>query len=129
MGDTTPDRRNEGIVVSGGTLNADVLAVGRGARAIKNVSASADALAAAGNDDIARCLRAFVEAITAHADDLEAPDELAESAELVANELTSAQPNKLTLRAMLDGLVRAAGSVTAVAHTAGALQAAVMAIL
>jgi hypothetical protein len=123
------DQRNEGIIISGGTLSADVLAVGRGAQAIKNVSASADALEAAGSADIAGCLRTLVEAITAHAEDLEAPAELAQSTELVANELTSAKPNKLTLRALLDGLVRAAGSVTAVAHAAGALQAAVVAIL
>jgi translation initiation factor 2B subunit (eIF-2B alpha/beta/delta family) len=125
----TSERRNEGIIVSGGTLSADVLAVGRCAQAIKNVTASADALEAAGSTDVARCLQALVEAITAHAQDLEAPAELAESTELVANELTSAQPNRLTLRALLDGLVRAAGSVTAVAHAAGALQAAVMAIV
>jgi hypothetical protein len=125
---TLPDR-NEGVIVSGGTLNADVRAVGRRAQAIKNVTSSADTLAAGGRDEVADRLRALIAAIEAHADELGEPDELARSTETVAHELESEKPNTLTVRAVLDGLARAAGPVTAVAQAATALQAAVAAIL
>jgi len=45
------------------------------------------------------------------------------SAELVADELAKQEPNKLTVRAVLDGLLQAAGSATAVAHAVTAIGA------
>ena len=122
-------QHGEGIVITGGTINADVLAVGRGAQAIKNVAASADDLEAGGHGEVATRLRELIEAVKAHADELDAPDKPARSTEMVAQELTSPQPNKLTVRAVLDNLLQATGSVTAVAKAVGALQLAVGALL
>jgi|tagenome__1003787_1003787.scaffolds.fasta_scaffold20003807_2 hypothetical protein len=121
--------RNQGIIVTGGTLQADVLAVGPGARAIKNVRATADALATSGREELAERLRALTNAIEAHAGDLDQPAEIAQSAEVVAKELEQPEPNRLTIQAVLGGISQAAGSVVAVAQAAGALGAAIGAIL
>jgi hypothetical protein len=129
MKDMSGTARNQGIIVTGGSLQADVLAVGPGARAIKNVTAAADTLAADGRQELAERLRALTEAIQAHAGDLQAPDQMAQSAEVVANELTQPEPNRLTIKAVLTGLAQAAGSVAAVAQAATALGAAVGVIL
>jgi hypothetical protein len=120
---------NQGIIVTGGTIQADVLAVGPGASAIKNVRASADTLAANGREELAAGLRALTDAIEAHAGELHEPAQIAQSAEVVAKELEQPEPNRLTTQAVLDGISRAAGSVVAVAQAAGALGVAIGAIL
>jgi hypothetical protein len=114
---------NEGIVVSGGSITADVLSVGRRAQAIKNVGASALELESRGQLELAERVRELIGAIDAHAASLEHPDEAMRSAELVAEELAKEEPDKLTVRAILGGLLQAAGSVTAMAHAVTAVGA------
>ncbi len=111
--------QNEGIVVSGGSINADVLSVGRRAQATKNVAA----LESRGQLELAERVRELIDAIDAHAASFEHPDEAMRSAELVADELAKPEPNKLTVRAVLDGLLQAAGSATAVARAVTAIGA------
>jgi len=113
---------NEGIVVTGGSVQAGAIAVGRGARATQNIAGSAAALEGTGHQEIADLLRRLTQLIEQHADDLERPEELLESTATVAQEVAGDQPNRLTLRALLAGIAEAAGGVTSVAAAVEALQ-------
>jgi hypothetical protein len=115
---------NNGVVVHGGSLNAEVLAVGDQARAIKKTIR--EQLASEDNE-IARRLAALVEELHQHADQLPNTAELLDATETVAREVAKDAPNPVTIRAILTSLasgVRSVGSAaTAVAAVADAVNA------
>ena len=117
--------KNEGIYMTGGTINAEQLAVGRKARAVKIVSLADQALDRKGLQDIREKLDELVNILTAHADALDNPDEVLDSTEAVAAELSKDKPNKLTLTAILSGLASSVQSVAAVATAVEALKHAI----
>ncbi len=117
--------KNEGINISGGTIKADQLAVGRNARATKIVSSAGEVLDQKGLQEIRDKLDELVNALTTHADALENPDEVLDSTEVVAQELSKDKPNKLTLTAVLSGIASSVQSVAAIATAAEALKHAI----
>ena len=65
---------NEGIIQSGGSIDADVLVVGRGARAIQRVEATAAAIG--DQNDVATRLRELTALLSSNAAQLDRPDEV-----------------------------------------------------
>ena len=110
---------NEGLIITGGTINADQVAVGKYARAIKNAN---EALAQKGMQEIQVRLDELVQALNNHASALENPDEVRDSTEVVAKELSKDKPNKLTITAVLNGIASSVQSVTAIAVAVEALK-------
>jgi hypothetical protein len=97
--------RNEGIVVSGGSLRADQLAVGR--------HASVTVGAAPGTDpEVVRRLDALLELVEKHAAALSDPAAVRSTAEVLRDEVTKPKPNRITVRGLLAGLTEAVGTVT-----------------
>jgi hypothetical protein len=121
--------RNEGIQVTGGTFEAGAVAAGRNAQAIQNISSAADALDGAGKDEIALRLRELGEAIAAQSERIDEAEELLHATESLAEEVSKPEPNRLTVRAMLNGITDAAGSVSGVAAAVTALRVALGAFL
>lgn len=117
--------KNEGIYMTGGTINAEQIAVGRKARATKIVSSANQALEQKGLQEVRDKLDELVNALTTHADALDNPDEVLDSAEVVAEELSKDKPNKLTLTAILSGIASSVQSVTAIATAVDALKHAI----
>ncbi|HLX59102.1 MAG TPA: hypothetical protein VKR83_18945 [Ktedonobacteraceae bacterium] len=117
--------KNEGIYITGGAINADQIAVGRNARAMKIVSSANEALERKGLQEIRDRLDELVNALTTHADALENPDELLDSAEVVAEELSKEKPNKFTLTSILSGIASSVQSVATIAAAAEALKHAI----
>lgn len=122
------DVRNEGIIQHGGSLRGDVIAVGRQARAVKILATADDALRQKGLQDIHDRLQEVVHALTQHADSLKNPDEIFDSAQAVAEELSKDKPNKLTINSVLEGIANGVKSVATVATAVEALRSAVMAL-
>lgn len=120
----TPEH-NEGIIISGGTLRADALAVGRYSRAIHAVGAAREALTERGEQDVAERMGELMEQLRLHADELRNPGELLEATESVAAELTREKPNKLTAIGVLTGIAGAVASVAGVTEAVDALIEAV----
>jgi exonuclease VII small subunit len=112
---------NKGISVTGGQFTADVVAVGDRARAIKVVHDARSEIEAVHGKELSDRLETLVTALEAHADELEEPDEVFDSAAKLADELKTEKPNKLTVRAILSGIVGAAPSVVAVTQAATAV--------
>lgn len=117
--------KNEGIYMTGGTINAEQIAVGRRARATKIVSSANQALEQKGLQEVRDKLDELVNALTTHADALDNPDEVLDSAEVVAEELSKDKPNKLTLTAILSGIASSVQSVAAIATAVDALKHAI----
>jgi hypothetical protein len=112
---------NEGIVVSGGRLEAGALAVGRGARAQQ---APVEAV-----PELTELLRRLTRAIEQHAAELPHAPELLAATETVAREVARPQPNRLTVRALLAGIAEAAGGIAGITTAVTAIGAALGAVL
>lgn len=117
-----PNNPNEGLIITGGTINADQIAVGKYAQAIKTAN---EALTLKGMQEIRVRLDELVHARNNHSDALVNPDEVRDSTEMVAKELSKEKPNKLTLVAMLNGIALSVQSVTAIAVAVEALKNAI----
>lgn len=111
--------------MTGGTINAEQLAVGRRARAVKIVSSADQALEQKGLQEIREKLDELVNILTENADALENPDEVLDSTEAVAEELSKDKPNKLTLTAILSGIASSVQSVAVLASAVDALKHAI----
>lgn len=103
---------NEGIVISGGTVNARSLAVGRNASIVEGATAEANVSQLQELDLLLEKLRKDIEA---HGAKLPQPAEAAQSVELVRNEVKQAPPNKLTIRSVMNGLKESLHSVVELA--------------
>ena len=116
---------NEGLQQSGGTINAEVVAVGRNARAAKTTHGGEDP----GRREMHDKLDALVAALREHGDALPHRAEIEYTTERVKAELEQPKPNRLTLTALLSGIAEGAKTVGAVATAASALKACVAALL
>jgi hypothetical protein len=121
--------RNEGIYITGGSLQADQVAVGRNAQATKILSTADETLERKGLTEIRDRLDELLKAITVHTDDLNNPDEVLDSTEIVAKELAKDEPNKLTIMGVLNGVAACVKPVASIATAAEALGKAVMLFL
>ena len=119
------DRGNEGMIVSGGSVTAQQMAVGRNA-SIELVHAS-QALDARGLDEVKQKLDALLAAVKEYSGPPQAREQLIQSATAVAGELAKDKPNTLTVASVLDGIARSVGTVTGIVKAAEALKAAVTA--
>jgi hypothetical protein len=116
-------QRNEGIVQHGGTISAGAIAVGRGAQALERVDAAASTLV--DQREVGTRIRELTALLVAHAGELERPDDVLSAAATVAEELTRPDPNHVTVRGVLEGIVGAASGVSGIAAAVASLRAAI----
>ena len=110
-------------------IEAEQIAVGAHARAIKILTDSGEALGQKGWAEIQNKLKELVEAISEHGGSLENRDALLDSTETVTKELCKDKPNKLTIGAILEGIAEGVKSVTNIAAVAQGLKTAIEALL
>jgi hypothetical protein len=122
------DRHNEGIWMSGGTIDAGALAVGRNAEATNVVGAAGRTLMERGQPEIADRLADLVRLLAAHAPQLDNADELQATTEVVATELAKEKPNRTTVTGLLGGLADGVRSVAGLTTAVEALARAAVAI-
>ncbi len=120
---------NEGIIVTGGTFTAGQVAVGRRARAYATATQCVGQLREDGHAEVAEALDRVLLELQRHADELEAADELVDSARAVGEELTRETPNKRTLMAVIDSIAKGVGSVGGLAAAVQTLATAVATLL
>jgi uncharacterized protein YqeY len=118
-------RRNEGIIVTGGTVSADQIAVGRNARAVKK---SIGAVQDKGRDEVAEALEALVAVLQEHAAQLDDVEELLDATRTVADELAKEKPNKRTVGAVLASIGDAARNLVSVVSAVDRLGAVAAAV-
>lgn len=110
---------NEGIHMTGGRIDAGALAVGSNARATNITSAAEQALSDRGHAEIAARLGEVVRLLETHAARLDNAEEVKETTETIATELTKPKPNRITVMGLLNAL---ASGVRPVADLATAVE-------
>jgi hypothetical protein len=116
---------NEGLQQSGGSIHAEVVAIGRNARARKTAYGGDGP----GRRELQDKLTALIAALHEHGDRLPSRAEIEDTTERVKAELEQPKPNRLTLTALLSGIADGAKTVGAIANAAAALKACVVALL
>ena len=115
------DGPNQGIVQTGGSIHAQNLAVGVGARAYT----VATELRTRGQDEVAERLEQLVQQLEAHGDQVPDIEDVRGATRTVADELAKERPNKTTVTGVLSGIADSVRSITGLATAANALLAAV----
>jgi hypothetical protein len=123
----TPDV-NEGLINTG-SITSQSIAVGRGARAVTTIESAAQTLEDRGHADVAQRLEELKAQMLAQSAKIENFDENLQALELLAAGLAEPEPNRITIRSLLDGLTSSLRSVGGVAEAAAALKVAVGVLL
>lgn len=122
-----PDvKKNEGIIVTGGSISAGNLAVGRQATIIAAAQEASATLESRGQSELAEKLSAMIDALGQHASALDNASTMLNSALQVADELKKEKPNKLGVLSILSKLADGARSATGLALAIEALKEAVV---
>jgi hypothetical protein len=121
--------RNEGVIISGNAnITRRTIAMGKNARATENTTA-------AGRPDekviaeLRHRLAELQQAIQANAAQVPNHAEVMSAAKTVENELAQPQPNKLTIKTMLGGVLNVVQSVSGIATAAEGLKAVLSRLL
>jgi hypothetical protein len=122
-------KKNEGVIVTGGSITAGNLAVGRRATVVAAAREASAALESRGQDELAEKLSAMIEALSQHSSALENATSMLSSGLQVAEELKKNKPDKPSLLAMLGTLADGARSLTGLAVAVEALKHAVTSFL
>lgn len=120
---------NEGIQITGGSFNANQVAVGRGAKAIQNTYNLANQLEESGKGEVAQAITELLKALEAHSDQVADKEEVTQAVEQVAEEVQKEKPNKFTLKGLLSSLKESLGSVVEIAEKVTVLQKVVAVML
>jgi hypothetical protein len=115
------DGSNQGIYMTGGTINAQNIATGVGARAYT----VATDLRARGKDDVAQRLDELIAQLKAHADQVPDIEDVLGATDTVTEELAKERPNKATVTGVLSGIAASVQSVSGLATAVDALLKAV----
>jgi translation initiation factor 2B subunit (eIF-2B alpha/beta/delta family) len=116
---------NEGINISGGSLSAGNIAVGRGAQAIQNTYNLANQLEEAGKSGVAQAITELLKALEANSNQVADQEEVTQAVRQVAEEVQKEKPNKVTLKGLLSSLKESLGSVAEIAVHVTILQKAI----
>ena len=116
---------NEGIYISGGSLNADQIAVGKGSTAIKNIYGSVQSLEDSGKQDVATAVRDLITVLEQCSDQIKDKQEIIEAIQQVAEEADKESPSKVSLKGLLSGIKNVVDPITEVAQKVTALRVAI----
>jgi hypothetical protein len=112
---------NEGVVVSGGSLQAGQLAVGRGAAVTVQPGV-------AGAETLQR-IDVLLQLLDRHAAALPEAAALRSTTEVLREEVTRPEPNRVTVRGLLAGLTEAVRGAAPLLTAVEAIKASLVAIL
>ena len=116
---------NEGIYVSGGSLNAGQISVGRGAQAIQNTYNLASQLGESGKSEVAQAITELLKALEVSSNKIADKEEVTQTVQQVAEEVQKEKPNKFTLKGLLSTLKESLGSTAEIAEKVTILQKAI----
>jgi hypothetical protein len=92
---------NEGLIISGGSVTAGALAVGREASAVQHTNAGFDQSQLT---ELNSLLKQLQQGIELHKEKIKDSAEAQQAVELIRNEVKQVQPNRLTVRSVMTGL-------------------------
>lgn len=114
---------NQGVMISGGSFTATNVATGTGAAIHTSAAPPSPEL-----DAVREQLATLMKALDDHAQALQNPVEVKESAQVIAEELKKPNPNRITLNGVLGGIAQSVKSVSVLATAAEGLKIALAAL-
>jgi len=123
---TAPEKGGPLLRQSGGTINAQALAVGDHAHAV--VQHATMGLKQERRDDVLASLTRVLEAIAAHGASLPDPEAASGLVERIATESAKPKPDKVSLKSFLGTLAEEVSSVSVIAKTVAGLSTAIFAL-
>jgi len=120
---------NKGIILNGGSLNAEQIVIGDHVRAIKNTYNLASQLQESGKGEVALAITELLNALESHSGKINDRDEVTQAVEQVAEEVKKEKPNKFTLKGLLSSLKDSLGSIVEISEKVTALQKVVALML
>ena len=117
--------RNEGIVVSGGSISSNQLAVGRNAQAVQNTYNLAGRLENDGEGEVARAITELVNALESSDAAMSFKEEAIEITQEVTKEVSKENPNKFTLKGMLSSIKEVVSPTAELVEKVAVLQKAI----
>lgn len=120
---------NEGIIITGGTIKAEQVVVGKNASAVKIMSTAKESLEQKGLHEIWDKLEQLEKTLNTYGSTLENRDEINGAAKEIAKELSKEKPNKITVTGILEGVANGVKSVANIATSVEALKKVIMAFL
>jgi translation initiation factor 2B subunit (eIF-2B alpha/beta/delta family) len=120
---------NEGINISGGSINAGQIAVGRDAQAIQNTYNLANQLGESGKSEVAQAIAELLKALEVNSDKITDKEKVTQAVQEVAEEVQKEKPNKFTLKGLLSTLKESLGSAAEIAEKVTILQKAIAAMM
>ncbi|NBD35802.1 MAG: hypothetical protein GVY30_07360 [Chloroflexi bacterium] len=116
------ESRNEGIIVNGGTFQADQVSVGKHSQVYQTLYKTVNDLETSDKHEVAQAIAELAKAIEAHKERLEASDELMEVVKQIAEESQKDNPNKLTLKGLLKTIKEVVSPIAEISSKIFALQ-------
>jgi hypothetical protein len=120
---------NQGIIVTGGSFNSNQVAVGAATLAIQNSYELVRDFKAEGCKDLAKSLEALIASLETHCLQIKDYEEVTQAVQMIAEEVKKKNPNKFTLRGLLQGVRESVGSVVDIVDKLGLLQKAISALI
>jgi hypothetical protein len=121
----TMSEYNEGIHISGGSLSAGQIVVGRSAQAIQNTHNIANQLGESDKSEVAEAIIELLKVIEASRNEIIDKEEAIQVVQQVAEEVQKEKLNKFTLKGLLSTLKESVGSVAEIAEKVTILQKAI----
>jgi hypothetical protein len=119
-------RRNDGVVITGGTVEAGQIVAGKNSRAKGTFHGAIGNPGAQERQDVTDAIQQLIAELREHRDDISNYADVVDSAELLASELEKPAPNKLIANGMLssirEGVSTVSGLVAAVASLGTAIR-------
>ncbi|HSM84342.1 MAG TPA: hypothetical protein VLS96_21815 [Nodosilinea sp.] len=119
---------NEGINISGGSINASQIVVGRDARSTQttyNITGQQHAIA----NEVAAAIADLLAAVEDHSDKISNKEEAVQVIQRVAEESQKENPDKFTLKGLLSALKESLGSVVEIGEKGNLLQKVIAAMM
>lgn len=116
---------NEGMIVSGGSIHAEQIAVGEGAQAIKTTYGLTDELENQGKEDLAAAIRELLKSLEANKAKISDYGDITDAVEKITEEVKKEKPSKLALKGLLNAVKESVGSVVEIVEKIGSLQKAI----
>jgi hypothetical protein len=120
-----PSQGNQGIIVSGGTFNANLVAVGANSRAIQETSTDTSDLQAEAEAQVIQSAGELLRELEQYTGVIESREDMALALRQIAEEAGHKRPNTINLKSLLVWVKTGLGSEASFAPHVQALQSAV----
>jgi len=118
-------RRNDGVVITGGTVEAGQIVAGKNSRVKGTFQGAIGSPGTQERQDVTDAIKQFIIELREHQDEVSNYPDVVDSTELLADELEKPVPNKLIANGMLSSIKEGVGTVSGLVAAVASLGTAI----